>query len=460
MGIWTLAKDGLQKTQNAVKPVINFTASSFRWYGYGAWLTMLFFRQHKLFVLMSLSAHQVQYKIRQININDKHFSVAELKELNDKIISVEKKVDSYFDASAQIANQLDNSKGQLKSIRDELESPENIPSEARKKELQDLLTAEIAQYDKLICERIDASNLANVQSIIGVYTKNDLIEEYQVGDTLTDPNEGKLEPSYNITSCEFKKELVKIKVAERRIHPRMLEALDELSYLTKLQEKQIKPDYEDKKWHKKLTLWVGYNFKIWQHINFIAMTGDLLTIMVVMSMGALGSAIRLTRTYLKPVHDERFAHYVFLPVLGAVTAFSIYILAKAGVLIIADSNIAGHNTSLSPFFISFLGLISGMLSEEALNTIKTIAKKWFTNRGDGVERWGIGLEKKLEEKKVSQKDIANLVNLPEDTVKKWLNEEEAIPASKQQRIADWLQTSPRELFSDIPPKKVAPTPAS
>lgn len=193
--------------------------------------------------------------------------------------------------------------------------------------------------------------------------------------------------------------------------------------------------------------------KIWRWFEFVDMPSEMLTIMVVASMGALGGSISLTRVYLRPDSNQKTAEYFFRPLLGAITAFAVYVLAKAGVLIVSNNGTSGEGASLSPFFISFVGLMSGMLSEDALNTIQNVGGNWFKNSDEGIDRWGIGLAEKFEAKQISTKEIANLVKVPDDTVQKWLNEEEAIPAAKQELIAAWLQTSPRTLFSDMPPNK-------
>ena len=108
----------------------------------------------------------------------------------------------------------------------------------------------------------------------------------------------------------------------------------------------------------------------WPHL-FAIMPASLLTLIMALSMGALGSVIYLTKSYFSTEEKNPFSWYFFRPFLGMITALAIFVLAKAGVLVVAGSS--GQNnisSELSPFFISFLAIISGLLSEQATDRIK------------------------------------------------------------------------------------------
>jgi hypothetical protein len=132
------------------------------------------------------------------------------------------------------------------------------------------------------------------------------------------------------------------------------------------------------------------NFEVADHLNdfsylrsmyahFLAIMPDqLLTLILSLSMGALGSVIYLTRTYLDPNVWKPFTWYLFRPFLGAVTALAIFILAKAGQITISDVRISeGLKENLNPFFISFLAIISGLLSEQAIEKIRSAGAAVF-----------------------------------------------------------------------------------
>jgi len=107
---------------------------------------------------------------------------------------------------------------------------------------------------------------------------------------------------------------------------------------------------------------------------------EVLTIILVITMGALGATISITRNYLDLNSRLNYANYIFLPLLGAITGFSVLILAKAGVLLIAESGGNGEQGAfLSPYFIAFLGIVSGMLSQEALDSILNVGRRMFND---------------------------------------------------------------------------------
>lgn len=195
--------------------------------------------------------------------------------------------------------------------------------------------------------------------------------------------------------------------------------------------------------------------------SFSAMPPDMLTLILVMAMGALGGTITLTRNYLRKNSGNQAsgdthgpASYLFRPLLGAITALAIFILAKAGVLIIATPS-PGGGASLSPFFISFLGIVSGLLADNALDTIQRTGSKWFANAADvDRERWAHGLKRAIdhadaEGQQHSQQALAEVLGVTAKTLQDWIDEKSAVPSRQQALIAAYLHKPLRELFSDI-----------
>lgn len=178
---------------------------------------------------------------------------------------------------------------------------------------------------------------------------------------------------------------------------------------------------------------------------------QLLTICVVMIMGALGATITVTRTYLDKDVKPWLPAYIFMPLLGSVTGFVIFVLAKAGFLIISDGGSNGSGAFLSPYFISFLGLVSGMLVIDALDTITKIGRTWFSTSSDGVKRWATGLEV-IAENKTEVDDIAKKLGELDYKVKAWLQGIESVPPRTQSDLALILDKDIRNIFTDIPPK--------
>jgi hypothetical protein len=103
----------------------------------------------------------------------------------------------------------------------------------------------------------------------------------------------------------------------------------------------------------------------------------ILKIVLVISMGVLGSLIFVTIEFIKEPRGQlkqRFNMYFFRPFLGMIVALAMYVLVKSGLSSIVDSTAE----DLSPFLISFLGIVSGMLSEQAYKKIATTGNNMLT----------------------------------------------------------------------------------
>jgi hypothetical protein len=123
--------------------------------------------------------------------------------------------------------------------------------------------------------------------------------------------------------------------------------------------------------------------EFWYQRPFVVAPYDLLVLLLVMFMGALGGMIRLLRDYGAADHPNPAAgEYFFIPLIGAVVAIGGYVLAKTGLLLLSS---ARGETSLSPFMISLVGIVSGLLAKEVIDTISARGRKIFANQ-DGATK--------------------------------------------------------------------------
>lgn len=196
--------------------------------------------------------------------------------------------------------------------------------------------------------------------------------------------------------------------------------------------------------------------------NLAIMPAEVLVLFLVLAMGVLGSTIFITQLYFRRdkyqgKYDEHLnaAFFFSRPWFGAITALSIYVLAKAGVLFLTDPSTQSGNATLSPFFISFIAIISGLFSEQAIQAIKTAADNWFRNQDPDSDRWGVGLSSALGEKQREASHFAEASGVPLPTVESWISEDKPVPPRMQDILSVWLETPPRRLFTDIPPAKPA-----
>jgi hypothetical protein len=118
--------------------------------------------------------------------------------------------------------------------------------------------------------------------------------------------------------------------------------------------------------------------------NYWSFPEPILKINLVLSMGVLGSLIFITIEFIKEP-KEHFKHsfnmYFFRPFLGMIIALAIYVMVKSGQSTFFDS-VEGD---LSPFLISFLGIISGMLSEQAYKRIASTGNQMLNGAGNSTQ---------------------------------------------------------------------------
>ncbi len=115
----------------------------------------------------------------------------------------------------------------------------------------------------------------------------------------------------------------------------------------------------------------------WSTRLLVATPYELLVLLLVMLMGSLGGVVRLLRDYgAEKNEDPSTRDYFIVPLIGAVVAIGGYVLAKTGLLLLSSTK---GETSLSPFMIGLVGMISGLLAKEVIDRIaeygRSILKK-------------------------------------------------------------------------------------
>lgn len=107
---------------------------------------------------------------------------------------------------------------------------------------------------------------------------------------------------------------------------------------------------------------------------------DILIIMLIFSMGALGSLIFLTIEFLKNTkEEEKFSVYFFRPLLGSIMALAVFVMFKSGQYMLGVE----PEEHVSPFFISFISIISGMMTEKAYGSLTLQGETFFHNGNNG-----------------------------------------------------------------------------
>jgi small-conductance mechanosensitive channel len=105
----------------------------------------------------------------------------------------------------------------------------------------------------------------------------------------------------------------------------------------------------------------------------------LLSTLLVLLMGALGSLLYLFPAYLNRAQPVTMAEIAVRLIFGMCAALAVYVLANAAVSSFsfgAESSEPGTSSQLNPFTVSMFGIVAGVLSEDIA--------KWIQDRGRGV----------------------------------------------------------------------------
>ncbi len=174
-------------------------------------------------------------------------------------------------------------------------------------------------------------------------------------------------------------------------------------------------------------------------------------------MGFLGSNIYMIKSFFSEEGNEQSAKfYLFRNILGALVALAVFVIIKAGVIVTTTPAAPGSSVDLNPFLVALFALISGLISEQVADRIRTYGEQWF--RSNLAEaRYARGLSDALTYDGKKADDLANFFGGDKNLVQSWLSETKPVPTHAQQIIAAWINKPVRDLFSDIPKQ---PSPAA
>ncbi|HLO75174.1 MAG TPA: hypothetical protein VK196_01805 [Magnetospirillum sp.] len=187
------------------------------------------------------------------------------------------------------------------------------------------------------------------------------------------------------------------------------------------------------------------------------MPSEVLTLVLALVLGALGSTLHMTKVVIEGTETPAPSWYLFRPCQGVLMALVVFVLLKAGQLTMG----AGDSDTLNPFFVAFVGTVSGLLSPDAYRLIQRAGATVIPASDQGDERWAFGLARTLTDSGFSAADLAGGVGVNEQELAAWVAETAPVPATHQALIAAWLHADARLLFTmDKPPLTRAPSEAS
>jgi hypothetical protein len=176
---------------------------------------------------------------------------------------------------------------------------------------------------------------------------------------------------------------------------------------------------------------------------------EILVLMLTMSMGLLGSLVTMTWSFMRRDTGLTVQRFAVLPIVGMTTALVVLVFINAGQMTLT----AGDSGALNPFALSFIGIISGLLSERAYARLSDVGNNFFAT-ADVQLRWANHLKEAMAAGSVTTQEMARHLSLPKEDAERIIAE--AVPATfEQQRlIAAYMRRPLRDLFTDAPPDDV------
>jgi transcriptional regulator with XRE-family HTH domain len=188
--------------------------------------------------------------------------------------------------------------------------------------------------------------------------------------------------------------------------------------------------------------------------SILVLPPEILTLLLVLLMGILGSSLQLTHQLFMRNEVDSIGAYSLRLAVGAITALVIFIVAKAGAPVLTDASKLGGDTPINPYFVSFLAIISGLMSEQAIASVQSLAERYFQTEKSQVARWALpALAQAFGKTQRNTADLARDLEVSTATLTKYLSGKEPIPVSAQKMLAAVVNRSMRDLFSDMPPEE-------
>ena len=186
---------------------------------------------------------------------------------------------------------------------------------------------------------------------------------------------------------------------------------------------------------------------IFGYSHFLQEPRELLVLQLTMAMGMLGSIVSMTWSFVRKDGSITVRRFVFLPFVGTVSAVIIFVFLKAGQLTMSAG---GGEANLDPFFLSFVGIISGLLSERAYARMESVGRNFFSV-DEQKRRWALFLGDKLEHANLDKTEVAHYLQVKEIDIDNLINQKTTATPDQQRLIAAYLRTDIRTLFTDFPP---------
>jgi hypothetical protein len=183
----------------------------------------------------------------------------------------------------------------------------------------------------------------------------------------------------------------------------------------------------------------------------VALPGIILTLVLTVLMGILGALISLARELVFEDQDPSIGQYLFRIGLGAAVALAVFFFAGAGALTLAQTSGADHGgVELSPYLVSFFGIVAGYLSKRVTQWMRETGARIFPVK-DEADRWAIDLNGILSTHGTTAVALETATGITPEQMALWATRKEAVPLQAQTQIAAFVREPLYKLFTDIAP---------
>lgn len=183
-----------------------------------------------------------------------------------------------------------------------------------------------------------------------------------------------------------------------------------------------------------------------EYLLFI--TSPILILLLTIAMGALGSAVTMTWSYVRADEGLTARRFIVLPFVGCMSAFIIYIFINAGQMTLTTG--AGES-NMNAFALSFIGIISGLLSERAYIRTSDVGNTFFRAK-EGQVRWANGLQRAMEDASITIEQLSKHLELANGEVSRIVEQSAPATHDQQKLIAAFVRRPARDIFTDMPPE--------
>lgn len=176
--------------------------------------------------------------------------------------------------------------------------------------------------------------------------------------------------------------------------------------------------------------------------------------------GAMGAMLKILFWHILPARELKWSDLMVDPARGMVCAVILFILFRSGLVVISGGGQSLDSSTLSPFFVAFVAIGAGLLSEQVIYAARRSAGALIGSAAfQEPPRWAVGLAARLAGPApiMSADELAaRIEGVEPEQVADWVDGTTPVDGAMQERISLVLGVPRYELFTDIDPKRQKP----